>query len=108
MITKQVIIPRTHPCKPAWQMGRLTELLLMGHSWRQVQNMMAISKTEFDRILDAAVDHATAEQKKAEAEFVEQEDAKTAKGVRDSSSNPSWSRASEVVQNAVEWQQRRR
>jgi hypothetical protein len=49
--------------------GRLTELLLMGHSWRQVQNFMAITKPEFDQILDAAVDKAVAEQKEAEAEF---------------------------------------
>src|SRR5262245_21082860 len=44
--TKHVIIPLTHPCKPAWQVARLTELLLMGHSWTQVQNMMAISKPD--------------------------------------------------------------
>jgi hypothetical protein len=66
---KHVIIPRFHPFKSAWQVARLTELLLMGHSWRQVQNFMAISKPEFDQLLDAAVDKAIAEQEAAEAEF---------------------------------------
>ena len=69
MITKHVTIPRTHACKPAWQVGRLTELLLMGHSWRSVQNIMAISKPEFDGLLDAAVARAQDEQKRAEREF---------------------------------------
>jgi hypothetical protein len=51
------------------RVARLTELLLMGHSWRQVQNIMAITKPEFDQILDAAVDKAVDEQKRAEREF---------------------------------------
>jgi len=34
----QVCIPRDHPCKHDWRVARLTELLLVGHSWRQVQH----------------------------------------------------------------------
>jgi hypothetical protein len=67
---EDVCIPSKHPLKHDWRVGRLTELLLMGHSWRQVQNFMAISKPEFDLLLDAAVEEAKDKQKDACTEFL--------------------------------------
>ena len=67
---ENVCIPRDHPCKHDWRVGRLTELLLMGHSWRQVQHFMAISKPEFDQLLDDAVDLANARQTQACTDFL--------------------------------------
>jgi hypothetical protein len=69
---EEVCIPREHPSKHDWRVGRLTELLLMGHSWRQVQHFMAISKPEFDRLLDDAVAVAKARQVQACTKFLQQ------------------------------------
>lgn len=55
--------PAVHACDHDWQVARLTELLLMGHSWRQVQSFMMLSKSEFDRLLAEAVDRVQAEQR---------------------------------------------
>jgi len=51
-----------------WRVARLTELLLTGHSWRQVQRIMNMEKPEFDVLLDAAVTKVQNEQKQVEAE----------------------------------------
>ncbi|MGA8696875.1 MAG: hypothetical protein WB689_24165 [Xanthobacteraceae bacterium] len=45
-----------------WRISRLTELLLTGHNWKSVRNIMLISKQEFDCTLEAAVTKAKAEQ----------------------------------------------
>jgi hypothetical protein len=49
------------------RVSRLTELLLMGHSWQSVRNIMLMSKREFDCVLEEAVNKAQEEQRKAEA-----------------------------------------
>ena len=67
---EDVCIPPSHPFKHDWRVARVTELLLMGHTWRQVQNFMAISKPEFDLLLDAAVEEAKDKQKDACIEFL--------------------------------------
>jgi hypothetical protein len=67
---EDVCIPSEHPLKYDWRVARVTELLLMGHTWRQVQNFMAISKPEFDMLLDAAVEEAKDKQKEACTEFL--------------------------------------
>jgi hypothetical protein len=54
-----------------WKVARLTELMLMGHSWKSVRNIMNLSKPEFDRLLDAAVSKAQNEQMQVEAEYGE-------------------------------------
>jgi hypothetical protein len=53
--------------RPEWMISRLTELLLMGHSWRSVRNVMLMSKPEFDHVLEAAIGKAQAEKRCIEA-----------------------------------------
>jgi hypothetical protein len=55
-----------YPTDPNWLACRVTELLLMGHSWKSVRNILLISKSEFDCILDCAIDKARTEQKQVE------------------------------------------
>jgi hypothetical protein len=52
---------------PDWNVSRLTELLLMGHSWKQARDILMMSKPEFDRFLGRAVAKAQNEQKKVKA-----------------------------------------
>ena len=54
-----------------WCISRMTELLLMGHGWKQVRDFMLLSKPEFDSLLDRAIAKAQAEQRRVEAEFRE-------------------------------------
>jgi hypothetical protein len=49
-----------------WRIGWLTELLLTGHSWKSVRNIMLMTKPEFDSLLFAAVLKAQTEQAEAE------------------------------------------
>jgi hypothetical protein len=65
-----VCIPRSHPCKHDWRVARLTELLLMGHTWNSVRHVLAVSKPEFDQLLDDAVNKAQAEQRKVVTVFL--------------------------------------
>ena len=62
--------PSLHRCVPAhdmdWRIGWLTELLLTGHSWKSVRNIMLMTKPEFDSLLFAAVLKAQTEQAEAE------------------------------------------
>jgi hypothetical protein len=55
--------------RPEWMVSRLTELLLMGHSWKSVRNIMLMSKPEFDCLLEAAISKAQAEKRLVEAGF---------------------------------------
>lgn len=55
--------------RPEWLVARVTELLLTGHSWSSVRNMLMLSRKEFDRLHDLAVNKAQAEQKTVESEF---------------------------------------
>lgn len=70
---ENICIPRHHVFKHDWRVVRLTELLLMGHSWKSVRNIMAISKPEFDRLLNAAVDKAQSEQQGVLVSYLESE-----------------------------------
>jgi hypothetical protein len=47
-VRNDICIPRNHTCKHDWWIARLTELLLMGHTWKSVRNVLAVSKPEFD------------------------------------------------------------
>jgi hypothetical protein len=42
MITgrNDICIPPPPPCKHEWRTARLTELLLMGHTWKSVRNVL--------------------------------------------------------------------
>jgi hypothetical protein len=60
---------RGYPNDPDWLASRAAELLLMGHTWKQVRGILGITKPEFDRVLDRAIDKARAEQKRVEHQF---------------------------------------
>ena len=70
---EDVCIPRSHPCKHDWRVARLTELLLMGHSWGSVRRVLAVSKPEFDQLLDDAVSKAQAEQRQVLSDYAIEE-----------------------------------
>jgi hypothetical protein len=70
---QNVCIPTHHPCKHDWRLARLTELLLMGHSWKTVQKVLNISKPEFDQLLDDAVEQAKAKQSQVCQDYLQRE-----------------------------------
>jgi hypothetical protein len=54
---------------PDWVLGRVTELLLMGHSWKSVQNIVMLSKRDFDYVLDCAITKARREQRQVKERY---------------------------------------
>jgi hypothetical protein len=50
------------PVSSQEKVSRLTELLLMGHTWKSVRHIMMLSKPEFDYLLEAAIDRAKHDQ----------------------------------------------
>jgi hypothetical protein len=51
LTSKAIGILRRHPARVA----KLTQLLLIGSSWRSVRNTMLLTHEQFDDLLDAAV-----------------------------------------------------
>jgi hypothetical protein len=68
-----VCIPRWHTCKHDWRVAKLTELLLTGHSWKTVRNILSVSKAEFDQLLDDAVELARTKQGEVCRDYLDQE-----------------------------------
>jgi hypothetical protein len=66
---RDVVYRPGYPNNPDWRASRAAELLLMGHSWKQVRAILGITKPEFDRVLDRAIEKARAEQKQIEHRF---------------------------------------
>jgi hypothetical protein len=63
--TLQYLHSRLRACKHDWRIARLTEPLLMGHTWKSVRNVLAVSKPEFDQLLDDAIEQARTQQAQA-------------------------------------------